>query len=377
MQRFPSRFDQRTFFRNSRFSHDVSFYGATFRHGADFSSTIFDGDVSLSNLGFEEGRLTFYGSRIGGTVRVVENLEGESQLRGQELNFDRTNLSGLVFSAGNRQDPGEQTGPSLTDVDSAVTFRQANVGLLEIYRTRFNKRADFSIAQLGTLKLDDAEFSDLRLDWPVGHVEAPDNTFASVVRSYKSSGDVINERLARLDSYAQRAQRGVDADRYCLSCWGRLGLCKAAWVTTGYFTSLKRQFYTGLTLIVIFAVIVYAFFSFKRIIIKIAKPIELKLRLSETPTLSHGEKYLPTRYRSGFKGHLVRIWYSVLFSLMTFAKFGAGNLRLDPKITSVHKWQRRLLKGFTCAVWFVWFLGYLWYSAILYTITGKLPILGV
>lgn len=367
-----SAFDQRTFFRISHFCHDVSFYGATFRQGADFSSTTFDGDVSLSNLEFQEGRLTFYGSKLGGVVRIVENLEGESQLRGQELNFDRTNLSALVFSAGDRQDPGEQTGPSLTDIDSPVTFRQANIGRFEVFRTKFNKRADFSGAQIGTVKLDDAEFSDLKLDWPVGRVEAPDDTFASIVRSYKDTGDISNERLARWDSYAQRARRGIDANRYCLFCWGRVGFCKLVWVTTGYFTSLARQFFTGMIVVAMFATSVYVPFIFKRVIIRIAKPIELKLRLSETPTLSHGENYMPTYYKPGFWGQVVRVWYSVLFSLMTFAKVGVGNLRVNPKVSSRHKWS----KLFTGLVWFVWFLGYAWYFAILYTITGKLPFLG-
>gem|GEM_PF-3803199 len=362
-----SVFDQRTFFRIARFGHDVSFYGATFRQGADLSSTTFDGNVSLSNLEFQEGRLTFYGSKLGGAVRIVENLEGEAQLKGQELNFDRTKLTELIFSAGDRQDPGEQTGPSLTDVDAPVSFRQAHIGRVEIFRTRFNKRTDFSGVQLGAVKLDGSEFSDLKLDWPVGKVDAPDDTFDSIVRSYKDRGDITNERLARWDSHVQNAQRGITANDTCLSCWITLGICRLVWTTTEYFTSLQRQFWTGLILILVFATIVYAYSIFGRTIVRIAKPIEIKLRPAETPTLSHGERYLRTSYQPGYRGQIKRLWYCTLFSLMTFAKFGVGNLRVNPAERS---------KIFVSLVWIEWFLGYAWYSGILYTITGKLPFFG-
>ena len=362
-----STFEQRTFFRMSRFGHGVSFYGDTFKHGADLSSTIVDGDVSLSNLEFQDGRLTFYGSKLGGAVHIVENLEGDAQLKGQGLDFDRTKITELFFSAGDRQDPGEQTGPSLTDVESPVSFRQADIGRIEIFRTRFNKRTDFSGAQLGTVRLDDSEFSDLKLEWPVGRVEAPDETFIAIVRSYKDRGDITNERLARLDWYAQKAKLQNRTNSHCLWCWTKLGVLKMIWVTTGYFTSLPRQFLTGLILVVIFAIIDYAYLTFWPLIIKIEKPIEIKFRPSETPTLSYGERSIRIPYRPRYRGQVARMWYCVLFSLMTFAKFGVGNLRINPKVKS---------RTFIGLVWIEWVLGYVWYSSLLYTITGKLPILG-
>ena len=75
-----STFSQKPFFRIARAGRAVSFYYCRFSRGADFSSTRFDGDLSLSDIALETGILIFNRAEIGGTVRLMVTLQRDPQI---------------------------------------------------------------------------------------------------------------------------------------------------------------------------------------------------------------------------------------------------------------------------------------------------------
>lgn len=143
------------------------------------------------------------------------------------------------------------------------------------------------------------------------------------------------------------------------------------WKTTEYFTSVPSMIFTGLVLTFIFG----AFFAIldrgRGHLVKIEKPLELKTRLSETPLVSFGEKVVPEK--KGFQPNrqqvtmvMIRnffknIWMAWLFNSYMFLKFGFGNIRVQLRRTSPVS-----IKYFS---YVVWFLGFLWYFGLIYTIS--------
>jgi hypothetical protein len=105
-----SSFARRPFFRIARAGGPVSFYHATFEGGADISSAVFYGDLSLSDIAVLSGSVTLHQSQVRGTVRLMATLQRDPQPLGNEIDFSASTLEALVISSGDRRNLSEYTG---------------------------------------------------------------------------------------------------------------------------------------------------------------------------------------------------------------------------------------------------------------------------
>ena len=162
-----SRFREKPFFRVALAGRALSFYHCDFSKGADMSSGRFSSDLSIADVAVESGTLTFYGSEIGGTLRLVATLQRDPQSMGDAIDFSAARIGNLVISSGDRQNRGEYTGPARWNLKTSIFLRKAVVGEMLLYNVSFRDLFDLSDSSIHSVTQDGAEFERIVGEWPV------------------------------------------------------------------------------------------------------------------------------------------------------------------------------------------------------------------
>jgi len=161
--------------------------------------------------------------------------------------------------------------------------------------------------------------------------------------------------------WLERDERGrPDSYEHYLGYEASAPLLGLFWHASGYGTSVLYVLRAGLAL-VLFFVVVFTIVGGKNLV-RIEKESSFKTRISETPSLSFGEKAIESGNISSARGLWSnRFLLAVIFSLNTVAKFGFGNVRLRTE-------DATRLEIYSA--WTAWVLGYVWYTLLIYTISA-------
>lgn len=184
-----SRFREKPFFRMAQAGGALSFYHCNFIKGADLSSGRFGGDLSISDIAVESGTVTFYGSEIKGTLRFVATLQRDPQPTGDAIELSEARIGALVISAGDRQNPGEYTGPPRWFINSGIFLRKAHVVTMLLFNVSFRNLFDLSYSSIRFVTMDGAEFEQVVGEWPV------ETEYYSCFLSYSSQDHLFANQL--------------------------------------------------------------------------------------------------------------------------------------------------------------------------------------